>query len=125
MHEFSVITSIFELVKAEKERARAVKVLEVRLDVGELAFLSHEALEFGFRALAENEPDIAPDGLRITTIPAKVECTKCHYRGPLKVADTTAGHLGSPIFQCPECGGPVEVISGRECVVRNIRMEVD
>jgi hydrogenase nickel incorporation protein HypA/HybF len=124
MHEFSVIASIFELVLGEMEKAKAVKVLEVQLEVGELSFLSHDGLKFGFRALAGDKEGIDPDGLRIVPVPALVRCRECGYEGPLKVTDMTEGHLGAPIFQCPKCAGPVEVISGRGCVVRNIRMEV-
>ncbi len=124
MHEFSVISSIIELVKAEMERAKAEKVLEVHLEVGELSFLSHEALLFGFRALAEGEPKISADALRIVSVPAEIKCKNCDYAGGMKVEDDEAYHVGMPIFQCPKCGGPIEILAGRECTVRNIRMEV-
>jgi hydrogenase nickel insertion protein HypA len=125
MHEFSVISSIMELVKSEMEKRKAIKVLEIHLEVGELSFLSHDALQFGFGALAESEPKIEKDALRIITKPAGVRCRNCDYAGPLKVQDSSLGHLGTPIFQCPECAGPVDVLQGRECTVRNIRMEVE
>lgn len=125
MHEFSVIASIMELIKSEMEKAKASRVLEVQLEVGELSFLSHESLRFGFKALAENEKGIEPEGLKIITVPAQVKCRKCDYSGPLMVEDTSLGHLGSPVFQCPKCQGPVEVMKGRDCIVKNLRMEVD
>ncbi len=124
MHEFSVISSIIELVRTEMEKARAEKVLEVHLEVGELSFLSHEALRFGFKALAEGEPKINSDALRIISVPAEVRCKKCGYSGAMKAEDDEAYHIGVPLFQCPECSGPIDVLKGRECTVRNIRMEV-
>ena len=63
--------------------------------------------------------------MRIITIPAEVKCKDCDYSGPLRVAESEEYHmLPAPVFQCPKCSGPVEVIKGRECTVRNIRMEV-
>ena len=124
MHEFSVISSIMELVKAEMEKAKASKVLEIHIEVGELSFLAHEALQFGFRALAENESKIVNDALKITTVHAEVKCRSCGYTGPMKVSDSEIYHTPVPIFQCPECSGPIDVLKGRDCTVRNIRMEV-
>jgi hydrogenase nickel insertion protein HypA len=124
MHEFSVISSIIELVKAEMAKAKASEVMEVHLQVGELTFLSHEALQFGFGVLAGEDGRIRPDALRIETVPAEVKCEKCGYKGPMKAEDDEAYHVGVPIFQCPRCSGPVEVLRGRECTVRNLRMEV-
>lgn len=124
MHEFSVISSIMELVKSEMEKVRAEKVLEVHLEVGELSFLSHEALQFGFQALAESEPKISADALRIISVPAEVRCKRCGYIGAMKAEDDEAYHIGAPTFKCPECAGPIELLAGKECTVRNIRMEV-
>jgi hydrogenase nickel insertion protein HypA len=121
MHEFSVISSIMELVRAEMEKAKAEKVLEIRLQVGELTFLSHEALQFGFSALASDDKRIGKDALKIVPVPAEVRCSKCGYTGPMQAEDQN--HM-SPVFRCPECAGPIDILSGRECVVTNIRMEV-
>ena len=124
MHEFSIISSIMELVKSEMEKAKATMVLEIYLEVGELSFLSHEALQFGFRALAENEPKVDNDALKITSVPAEVKCKKCGYSGSMNTGDSEKYHTISPIFQCPECAGPIDILKGRECTVKNIRMEV-
>ena len=126
MHEFSMIQSVIQLVKAEMEKRAVIRVTEINLEVGELTFLSHESLQFGFRALVETEPTISPDSLKIISIPAEVECGKCGFSGPMKVTESEIYHqLMAPVFQCPECGGPVEVVKGRECTVKNIRMELE
>ena len=125
MHELSMIQSIIELVKNEMEKREAIKVLEIHLEVGELSFLSHDALQFGFGALVENEPKIEKDALKIISVPAEVKCSKCGYSGPMKSAESSEYHLIAPVFQCPKCGGPIEIIRGKECVVRNLKMEVD
>jgi hydrogenase nickel insertion protein HypA len=126
MHEFSVITSIVKAVKSEiakRKRVRLVK--EVHLEVGDLTFLGHDALEFGFKVVTEREPKIDSGGLRITSVPAKVKCRSCGYEGPLEYAEKDEYHLRLPKFKCPECDGEVEVIQGLECVVRNLVLDME
>jgi len=124
MHEFSIISSIVDLVKQEMEKRPVILVKEVKLEVGELTFLAEAALQFGFTALVEKEEKIANDALKITSIPAEVKCIDCGYTGPLKVKDSEQNHI-SPIFQCPKCQGKIEIIKGKECTVVNLRMEID
>ena len=125
MHEFSVISSIVDLVKQEMEKRPVILVKEVKLEVGELTFLAHGALEFGFTALVEKEPKIANDALNIIPVKAEVKCLNCGYIGPMVVKDSEAMHIGIPIFKCPECAGKIEVIKGKECIVVNLRMELE
>jgi hydrogenase nickel insertion protein HypA len=125
MHEFSMIQSIMELVKNEMEKRQAIRVLEIHLEVGELSFLSHEALQFGFGALVTGEPKIDKDALKIIPIPAEIKCTECGHSGPMKNVESAEYHLMAPVFQCPKCGGPVEIVRGKECIVKNLRMEVE
>ena len=125
MHEFSVISSIVDLVKQEMETRPVILVKEVKLEVGELTFLAHGALEFGFTALVEKEEKIANDALNIIPVQAEVKCKNCDYEGPMKVKDSESMHIGVPIFKCPKCEGPIEVIKGKECTVVNLRMELE
>ena len=142
MHEFSVISSIVDLVKQEMETRPVILVKEVKLEVGELTFLAHGALEFGFTALVEKEPKIANDALNIISVQAEVKCKNCDYEGPMIVKDSEseeskyppnenhpmiseAMHIGVPIFKCPKCEGPIEIIKGKECTVVNLRMELE
>jgi hydrogenase nickel incorporation protein HypA/HybF len=126
MHEFSVITSVLNAVRYEIDKRQRVRLVkEVHLDVGELTFLSHDALQFGFRAVAEREPRISPDGLRITSIGARVRCKSCGYDGPLEYIEKEEYHLRLPRFKCPECDGEIDIIQGQECVVRNLVLDVE
>ncbi|MFO7618764.1 MAG: hydrogenase maturation nickel metallochaperone HypA [Thermoplasmata archaeon] len=126
MHEFSMMQSIVELVKAEMGKHRVIKVTEINLEVGELTFLSHDAMQFAFQALTETEDKIENDALKISSVPAEVKCTKCDFSGPMKTAESEIYHQHmAPVFQCPECSGPVEIVKGRECTVKNIRMELE
>jgi hydrogenase nickel incorporation protein HypA/HybF len=124
MHEFSIISSIIELVRSEMEKREASRVMEIHLEVGELSFLSHEALQFGFGVLAGNEPKIDKNALKIIPVPAEIKCRECRYAGPMKAENSDEYHMAAPIFQCPKCAGPIDVLKGKECVVKNIKMEV-
>ena len=124
MHEFSVISSMIQLVKQEMETRPVIMVKEINLEIGELAFMAEDAMQFGFQALVENEPRIATDALKITYTPAQVECPACGYSGPLKVKDTEEMHF-APIFQCPKCQGKIDIIKGKECTIVNLKMELE
>ena len=126
MHELSVITSVVETVKQEmKKHKNLIMVKEVSLEVGELAFLSHDALKFGFSALTEKEKKINSKGLRISKVKAEVKCRKCGYNGPMKLEDSKEYHVPVPLFTCPKCGGQIDVIKGRECTIKNLVLDLE
>ena len=126
MHEFSVISAIVDLVKSEMEKydnLNAVK--EINLEVGELSFLATDALQFGFKALAENEPKINNDALKIIQVAAKVKCRQCDYAGALDIEDSDEYHMNVPRFACPKCSGQIDVLEGKECTVRNLILDLE
>ena len=121
MHEISIMT---QLVKAILDRLKDydfVGVEEVELSVGELSFLAEDQLRFAFDILTE---DTVLHGakLKIRESPSVVRCENCGYEGPLRVEDDPKYHIATPIFACPRCNSPVEVIHGRECEVTNVRL---
>jgi Zn finger protein HypA/HybF involved in hydrogenase expression len=52
-----------------------------------------------------------------------VECTSCGYRGPLE-SKVEEDHFRIPQISCPKCNGKVNLLSGRECILRNIQMNL-
>jgi hydrogenase nickel insertion protein HypA len=126
VHEFSVISSIVDLVKDEMEKFDNLNyVKEIVLEVGELTFLAHEALQFGFKALADGESKIKNDALKIIQIAAKVKCRKCGYEGSMSLDDADEHHISIPIFSCPECTGQIEILEGKGCTVRNLVIDLE
>ena len=126
MHEFSVISSIVNLIKDEMGKHDNLNyVKEVVLEVGELTFLGHEALQFGFKALTESAPKIDSEGLKIIPVPAIVKCKSCSFEGPMKLDKTEEYHISIPVFTCPSCDGAIDVIKGKECVVRNLVLDLE
>lgn len=126
MHEFSVISDIVNLVKTEMQKHDNLNfVKEIVLEVGELTFLAHGALHFGFRALAENEPQINDDALTIVPVAAKIKCRDCGYEGPMHVEGSDEYHMSLPVFSCLNCKGQIDILEGKECIVRNLILDLE
>ena len=120
MHEVSIISSIIDSVLVELEKHQVEKVEEVYLTLGSLTFLGEDQLKFAYEILSKGT---ALDGstLVIEKEDVEVRCRSCDYRGE---PDSIEGdfHGTIPILQCPECGEDVEVIKGKSCTVRSIRV---
>jgi hydrogenase nickel incorporation protein HypA/HybF len=121
MHEFSRTSQIVEAVLSEAEKEHAVKVIEVELEIGDLTFLGIEQVRFAYKILTDKT--IAKDSkLKIDKIPGRGACDACGYDGPLSYIDDEQFHIIVPTFNCPECGKPLSVSAGRECVIKRIRI---
>jgi hydrogenase nickel incorporation protein HypA/HybF len=125
MHEFGVARSLVENVEYTARENRAKEVSEVMVEIGELSFVSVDALRFAYHALVKESELLGSSKLTITEIPARVSCQSCNYEGPLKRFDEPESHFITPLFACPEYNGKIDILQGRECTIKNIRMMVD
>lgn len=121
MHEFSVMSQIVESILEEARKNRAIKVEGVELEIGEYTMLGKEQLRFAFEVLTK-DTIIEGAELVIKDIRGRVRCP-CGYEGHVPGSDETP-HRMVPILECPRCGGAAEILEGRECLLRNIRMVV-
>lgn len=125
MHEFSTIAQIVDVVLEEARKHNAVDVKEVHLEIGELTFLGIEQMEFAYEVLTK---DSVLEGSRLIfeERKAKVSCDSCGYGGGCEYEDFSKGmHMFFPKLICPKCGGPVKIIGGDECKIRNIVVDVE
>ncbi|MEM3010753.1 MAG: hydrogenase/urease maturation nickel metallochaperone HypA, partial [Candidatus Bathyarchaeia archaeon] len=53
-----------------------------------------------------------------------VRCSECGYEGKLNIQDDPTFHVPTPTLKCPKCGGTVKIVSGRDCVIKSVRMLV-
>jgi hydrogenase nickel incorporation protein HypA/HybF len=122
MHEYSIMTDIVKAALQSIEGYELENVEQVYLDVGELAFLNPVQLKFCFRVLTEDNV-LSGAELVVEEKKAEIKCASCGFTGSL-VDKPEEMHFGIPRIVCPKCRGEVDLLSGRECILRNIKMNV-
>jgi hydrogenase nickel incorporation protein HypA/HybF len=120
MHEFSIAAALAEKVTAFAAERSPIRVLRVRLAVGELTCIQTEQLCFCYGAII---PDsiIRDSVLEIEPVAPVVSCPSCGYTGAPKYWDEAQWHTRVPTLACPQCGGTTEAIEGNECSIRTIQ----
>ena len=114
--------SIIEAVIAEGKKHSAKEINKVFLEIGELTFLEEEQLRFAFDILKEGTI-LEKAELIIKKIETKVKC-QCGYEGKIEYGLKDDFHIMFPILRCPKCGGNVEILKGRECLIKKVEMEI-
>lgn len=136
LHEFSIASSIFEVVLEVASRHGARKVLEVSIDVGELTLLNPDQLSMAFKVLSEGT--VAEGAkLNINIVRARARCNKCGEEWHVNLSDAapSISHItfltcsacdARKFFNrtCPKCGETgFNFISGSELVIKSIKIE--
>ncbi|MFF2147766.1 hydrogenase maturation nickel metallochaperone HypA [Kitasatospora sp. NPDC058190] len=106
MHEMSIAAAVVEQVEAAARDHAAPGVARVRLQVGELAGVVAEALDFCFE-LACAGTLVEGAVLDTETVAGRARCAPCAVEWAVGMP---------PDLGCPSCsaGGGVELLSGRE-----------
>lgn len=114
------MASIVEAVLQELATHDIEKVEEVDLVIGELTFLGVDQLEFAFEIITRGT---ILEGSKLNTGQEKIEvrCPSCEYQGPVDYL-REGDHFSVPNLACPRCGGAVEVIKGKSCGVRSVKV---
>jgi len=109
MHESGIAYDVYVTSKRAAEENHAVIVKTIFVDVGSMAMVNPDQVEFMFRTFISDDPMFAETKLVFNTI--------------LPVAECECGYKGSEIFVCPNCGKLPRMIQGREIVVKNLEIE--
>lgn len=110
MHEMSIAQSLLEMVSEESRHHGLDQVKVIKIQVGVLAAVVAEALEFCFQ-IVSRETIASGATLDIETVPAVARCPRCKIF--FEVEDQ--------IFLCPECDEPtMDLVSGRELTLLSI-----
>jgi len=110
MHELSIVMGIINIAKAEVKKANLKKVDEIELDVGTLAGIEFEALDFAWQ-MAVQDTVLATAKRKINKIEAKAKCISCEHIFSTK----------SVFDQCPKCNEIFsEILSGKELRVKTL-----
>ena len=120
MHELSMAQGIINAVLETAEANNATEVNEVTVEVGRLAMINPEQLEFILGVLVENT--ILEDAkIVFEEIPVEIECHDCQFNGEAILDDSD--HY-APLVKCPKCDSlNVETLNGKDIVVKNIVIE--
>lgn len=123
MHEVSVVSDIVKAILRELEKYNVESVEEVTLVIGEMTNLGTEQMEFAYEIVTRDTP-LEGSKLIIENEEVRVQCKECGHEGGVEYLedDMETGHR-IPILKCSECNGPVKVISGQSCCVKNLRIK--
>ncbi len=122
MHEFSTAVNIVEAVKRAAKSYDATKVIGITIQIGKLSMLNHDQLLFGIEIAAKGS---VAEGAKVTIEPlaTKIRCRECKKESEVPEEGTLYDILTS--LACSKCQSKdVEVIQGRECVIKDIKAEV-
>ncbi len=125
MHEFSIMTEIVSAINSEIKKHQFKSIEKVNLEVGELMFLGEDQMRFGYKILTQDNEVLNNSELIIETKAPIIECSSCGYTGELPNEnkgdpnDPTL-HFKFPKFSCPKCNGPIKILEGRACIIKNI-----
>lgn len=110
MHELSIAMSIVDTATLEVQKAGAHKVDAIELNIGEMAGIEWDALDFAWPMAVKNSV-LAEAERIINKIEPKAHCTDCgHDYQPTALYDP-----------CPKCGNPfVAFTAGKELQIKSL-----
>lgn len=115
MHEFSIAVSIIEIAEAEAQKAKAVKVKELILDIGTMSGVEFYALDTAMEMAVKNTM-LEKSSIKINKIQAKAKCTEC-------AKEFDIDHVYDP---CPYCQSLYhELLTGKELQIKSIVVDVE
>ena len=115
MHEFSIAVSIIEIAEAEAQKAHAIKIKELILDIGTMSGIEFSALDTAMEMAVKNTR-LENSIIKINKIQAKAKCTEC-------TKEFGIDHVYDP---CPYCDSLYhELLSGKELQIKSIVVDVD
>jgi len=113
MHEMSIAQSILKLAQQEVMKAEAKIIKEIELEIGELAGIEYESLDFALNTMTRNTA-FEDTKILILKPKGKAQCTDCKHLFEIK----------SFVSNCPNCKSyNTIVISGKELRVKSLLIE--
>jgi hydrogenase nickel incorporation protein HypA/HybF len=115
MHERSLVWSLLRQVEDLMREHGAVRVVAIRVGVGQLAGVDPDLFQIAYEDLVEQTP-VRGAELRVTAITVEFQCFDCGLRSEL---------VGFR-FLCPHCGsGRVVALRGEGVILESVTLEQD
>ena len=89
--------------------------------IGELTFLGLDQIRFSYQIISKDNL-LAGSKLFIERQEGKIACDNCEYEGQVSYKENDSFHLHLPQFSCPQCGGMVKILKGKECLIKHIKV---
>jgi hydrogenase nickel incorporation protein HypA/HybF len=113
MHEMGLAMSVVdEVTRVLEDFGPQARALRVTVQVGRLRAVVPEALDFCFE-VASHRSRAAGARLVIEEVPIRVRCATCAREWIVERVE----------FFCPTCDGPVEILSGKELLLRSVEVD--
>lgn len=113
MHEFSLATEVIRLAEREAEKAVALSVQEISIEVGYLSGVEADAFETALGLLSKDSV-LDKSVIRIIKTPGKGRCISCDLEF----------EMNNRMATCPKCNAfPSEVNGGNEFRVLSLVIE--
>jgi len=113
MHEMAIIQSLLDLVLEEAAKARASKVVQINLALGEMSSVTDQTARSLFDLMSRETP---AEGAKLSfrNVPKQARCRKCaHIFRPSDICE-----------ECPACQfAQFEIIAGDELYLESIEVE--
>ncbi len=122
MHELSMASNLIDIAINEAKKRNSTSVIEVNLIVGKFSMLSMEQLRYCYELLIKGTI-LENSKLNIEHEDGKIHCDNCNFEGPLQFKEEPEYHIIFPTLVCPKCKAPAEIISGRDCYIKSLRVK--
>ncbi len=110
MHEMSIVKSIIEIAENEALKAKVNGFSSIDLEIGTLAGIEFDALEFVWEIAVKNTV-LEKAIKRINKIPAKAKCENCKTNYAIEFTHDP----------CPKCGSFLKkILQGKELRIKSL-----
>ncbi len=114
MHELGIASETYRLCRERLDPAQGLRLVRVRVAVGELTAVEPELLRYAWTAVTEGGPDAGCE-LLVEWCPARQVCATC--------GEVPGRAPGSWLRLCPGCGGALRVTGGEELDLLRLEAE--
>jgi hydrogenase nickel incorporation protein HypA/HybF len=109
----SIANSILKIAKTEVMKTNAKQIKEIELEIGELAGVEYESLDFALNVLTRNS-EFENTKILILKPKGKAQCSDCKH----------LFEIDNFLSSCPECKSyNTIIISGKELRVKSLLIE--
>ena len=113
MHELSIALGIVNIAREELRKAQASRVVSIELQIGKLAGIEFEALDFVW-PMAVKDTVLENAECRVEKLDGRAKCMECDTEYPIsKIYDP-----------CPKCNSYLKgILQGKELRVQALEVE--